>query len=317
MNPSDVVVTGIGMVTPLGATAAATGAAWRAGHCAARRTLPELADTPLADVEVAVLPEFDAVARLGGRRMLKFMSDAAVLGCLAAREASEGAALKQRFRPERVGLFAGTGVMPICFEDILPLLRKSVDEAGQLSWRLAGERSLPAANPLLAFKLLANMPPCLASILECVKGPNLVFTPWEGQTGAAIEQAWSAVAGGEVDAALTGGADYPVHALTVAYLATRGILGSQEAAAPGAGYVVLERAESAQRDGHRVHAHLAAVEVTATDGPMHDPLAGQMGRTLAAAPAILLALACQEPHGIVSLCGVDGHEFRADVEAPR
>lgn len=317
MKPSDVVVTGIGMVTPLGATAAATGEAWRAGRCAPRRTLPELAGTPLADAEVAVLPEFDAAARLGGRRMLKFMSDAAVLGCLAAREASEAAALKQRFRPERVGLFAGTGLAPACFEDIAPALRASIDETGQFSWRLAGERGLTATNPLLAFKLLANMPPCLVSILECVKGANLVLTPWEGQTGAAIEQAWSAVASGEVDAAMAGAADYPVYPGTVFHLRDRQALRDGEYTAPGAAYVVLERAESAERDGQSVHAHLAAVEVAATDGPTHDPLAERMGRTLAAAPAILLALACQEPRGALSLCGVDRHEFRAEVKEPR
>jgi len=42
--------------------------------------------------------------------MLKYMSDAAVLGCLAAREALEDADAKSRFSPERIGLYAGTGL---------------------------------------------------------------------------------------------------------------------------------------------------------------------------------------------------------------
>lgn len=80
MDQNKVVVTGIGMVTPLGATAGETGRAWQEGRWAVRRPLPELADTPLENLGVAILPEVNAADRLGGRRMLKYMSDAAVLG---------------------------------------------------------------------------------------------------------------------------------------------------------------------------------------------------------------------------------------------
>jgi len=51
MDRAEVVVTGIGMVTPLGATAAATVEAWRAGRNASRRTIEELAGTSLKRTE--------------------------------------------------------------------------------------------------------------------------------------------------------------------------------------------------------------------------------------------------------------------------
>jgi len=40
-----------------------------------------------------------------------------------------------------------------------------------------------------------------------------------------------------------------------------------------------------------------------------------MGRSFAAAPAVLLALAAQAPEGEVSLRGVDHRDFRAVLEA--
>jgi len=316
MEAADVVVTGIGMVTPLGATAPSTGDGWRVGQSARRRTLSELAGTPLERAEVGVLPELDAVGRLGGRRMLKYMSDASVLGCLAAREAAEDALLKQRFRPERVGIYSGTGLAAANVEDVVPMLRESIGADRRFSCRLFGERGLAATNPLLSFKILANMPPCLVSILEHVKGPNFIFTPWEGQTGAAFEQAWMAVANGEVDAALAGGADNPAYPATVVYLRKHGLLRDGEYPSAGAGYVVMERAESAMRDDRRAHAQVVRVDLQASDGGSRDPLAARVGRTFAAAPAILVALACQAPIGPVSLCGVDRQEFRAELKEP-
>jgi 3-oxoacyl-(acyl-carrier-protein) synthase len=247
--------------------------------------------------------------------MLKYMSEAAVLGCCAAREAAEESGLKIRFRPERVGLYAGTGLAAPSPQDLLPLIRSSVDEAGHFSCALLGERGLSAANPLWSFKILANMPPCLVSILESVKGPNLIFTPWEGQTAAAIAEAWRAVARGEVDAALAGAADSPACPTELIYLRQAGLLGDREVPASAAAYILMERAESARRDGRRVLARVVHVETTPAVGPVQDPLAARLGRCFAAAPAVLLALSFLAPPLEVSLKGTDDRAFHAVVEA--
>jgi 3-oxoacyl-(acyl-carrier-protein) synthase len=301
------------MITPLGATARECAEAWRAGRRAPRTRLTELAGTRLANAEVAVLPQFDAGERLGSRRMLKFMSEAAVLGCVAAREAAEDAHLKQRFPPERVGLYAATGMAAASVQDVAPMIQQSIDETGRFSCRRLGERGLAAANPLLSFKILANMPPCLVSILEGIKGPSFIFTPWEGQTGAALREAWRAVADGEVDCALAGAADNPAHPASFVYLSQVGLLRHGECPAPAAAYLVMERAETARRDGRQVYARIATIEVANGDGAPCDPLAERIGRTFAAAPAVLLALACCAGEGTVRIRGVDHEEFRAEL----
>jgi len=301
-------------VTALGATASATAENWRSGRRAECRVLEELAGTSLENLTVAVLPEFDPAMRLGGRKMLKYMSEAAVLGTVAAHEAAHDAGVRRRFQPERVGLYAGTGLAAANVRDSIPMIRASMDQNGTLSYRLLGEKGLPSASPLLSFKILANMPPCIVSIIEGVKGPNLIFTPWEGQTGAALREAWLAVASGEVDCALTGGADSATHPATVVYLRKSGLLGESEYPASGAAYLVMERGETARRDGKRVYAEILDIETRPSDTLSRDPLAERIGRSFAAAPAILLALGCKICGTEVCVSGVDNQMFRARVK---
>ena len=312
---NDVVITGIGLVTPLGANTASTFSVWQAGACAPRSVLPDLAGTPLADAQVALPPEFDAAARLGKhRRMLKFMSGAAVLGCVAAREAVDAAGIAGRYAPERIGLYAGAGLAAVDLNEVRRLLVESVDEKGEFSCRRFGERGLPATNPLLSFKILANMPACLVSILECLRGPSLIFAPWEGEAAAALIEAWRAVASGEVDAAVTGAADTPAQTSTLAYLRQSGILKPDETAASSAAYLVFERAEAARAAGRRIHATLRDLRLAPPGlAGIDDPLAGSMGRCFASAPAILLALQALAGQGSGSLSGTDGQRFSFEI----
>ena len=309
------------MVTPLGATAPECAQAWREGRCATRRPLPELAGTPLEDVGVAVLPGFDPSKRLGGRRMLKYMSDAAVLGCVAAREALEDASAKRRFSPERMGIFAGTGMAAADVREIERPVRESIDERGEFSCRLLGERGLAVTNPLLSFKILANMPPCLISIMEGIKGPNFIFTPWEGQTGAALLEAHRSVASGEVDCALAGAADSAAHPATFVYLRQAGFLQDSEFPASGAAYLCLERYETARRDGASIYAYIRDVRLDAVEAPISDPLSERLGRLFAAAPAVLCGLACMTDNADdrryeLALCGVDRQRVKIELEFP-
>lgn len=309
MNGREVVVTGIGMITPLGATARATAAAWTAGVSAPRQTLPELAGTPLENAEVARPPEFDIAARLGGRRMMKYMSEAAALGCAAAREALECADAKKRFAPERIGLYAATGLAAASVDDIRATLETSIDEDGRFSERLFGARGLAATNPLISFKILANMPPCLISVMEGIKGPNQIFTPWEGHAGAALLEAWLAVRDGQVDGALTGAADSAAHASTLVFLKQSGFLRDGEFPATGAAYLFFERAETALRDDREIIAVIEDAALDGSDAAASDPLSARMGRLFAAAPPVLMGIECLTTRKNAAIAGADGQTF--------
>lgn len=310
--PNEVVVTGIGMVTPLGATAGETASAWRNGERARCRLLPELAASPLASAEVAALPDFDPAERLGSRRMLKYMSKAAVLGCVAAHEALADAAAKGRLAPDRIGLYAATGLAAASVDDIQGMIEASIDEQGYFSDRLLGRNGLAATNPLVSFKILANMPPCLTSIIEGIKGPNLIFTPWEGQAAAALTEAWQAVREGLVDGALAGAGDSAAHASTFVYLRQSGWLADGEIPASGAAYLFLESRASALAHCRPIHAVIEDMAMPARPAmPTRpaDPLARRLGRLFAAAPPVLLALECLTGQVGTVLTGADGQPF--------
>ncbi|HEY3319292.1 MAG TPA: beta-ketoacyl synthase N-terminal-like domain-containing protein [Planctomycetota bacterium] len=311
---AEIAITGVGMVTPLGADAVSSSSAWHAGESAQKEAIAGLDQTRLAGSCAARLPHFDPAARLGSRRMIKYMSDAALLGCLAAHEAIEAAQLKRRIAPERIGLFAATGLAAASVDDVIPMLSRSIEADGAFSCRLFGEKGLAAANPLLSFKILANMPPCLVSIIEAVKGPNLIFNPWEGQTGAAFLEAWYAVADGMIDAAVVGAADNPAHAATFVYLRSAGLLAASEFPAAAAGYVVLERAELARSSGQTIRAILERPELRPS-AEVADPLAQRIGRTFAAAPAVLMALTSYSG-GAISVSGVDHQCFTGTLRLP-
>ena len=316
MHERGVAVTGVGLIGALGRTAAEFARAWREGRCAERTRLPELAGTPLAEETVAKTPECDAAERLGGRRMLKYMSDAAVLGCMAAKEALREANVAKRYPAERVGIYAGTGLAAANVNDVRGMVEQSLDENGKFSCRRFGEHGLAATNPLLSFKILANMPPCLISVMEGIRGPNLIFTPWEGQTAAAIAEGWRAVASGEVDCALVGAADTPAYPSTFVYLRQSGHLKKEEYPSSGAAYLVLEPAERARRDGARIHSRVRDMRIKASASAA-DPLSRRIGRTFAAAPALLMGVACTCGMPEFSVCGVDLQEFSVELETAR
>jgi 3-oxoacyl-(acyl-carrier-protein) synthase len=314
MNPDNVVITGIGMVTSLGATAREIAGAWLEGKSALPEPLEELKGTVLENLRVRPLPPFDAPGRLGGRRMMKFMSKTTLLGSLAAREALADADARERFHPERIGIYAGTGLPALDFEEVRHAIPVSFDEEGRFSSRLFGEMGLDNSNPLVAFKILPNMPPCIISLMENIKGPSYIFTPWEGQTASAIHEAWLAVRNGEVDCALTGGADTPDHPMNLVFLKKANLLEDHEHPSSGAAYLVLERADSAMEAGRHVYARLVEIRNSFHGGDRVDPLAQRIGKTFAAAPAIFCGITALTGGKHFSLVGADGYRTEMLLE---
>ncbi len=313
---TEIAITGIGLLTPLGVTAADNLAAWRAGTVAPRAPLPELAETPLAAAPVAQPPAFDAGTMTGNRRMLKYMSPAAVLGCAAAHAAIADAGIIGRYAAERIGLYAGSGLAAANLSEVATTVEHSVDEHGIFSTVCLGRDGLAATNPLLSFRILPNMPPCLISIIEGIKGPNLILTPWAAQTAAALYEAWRAVTDGEVDCAVAGAADTPAQPATFVYLRQAGLLHDGEVPASAAAYLIIERAAAAQAAGRQPYALVRNLKLAQSSEPAADPLAMRCGQSFAAAPAVMLALTALagEP-GMTMACG-DGQTFSAKLGRP-
>ena len=304
----EVRITGSGLVTSLGASRKATLAAVKAGERVRGEPFPFLANTPYSGCLAA--QEQDLRDHIADRRMRKFMSRHAELAAVAAREALEEADLPARgIAPERIGLYAGVGLAAVDITVSTKLLYASLDEDGAFSMDHFSRDGLRTIHPLWSFHVLANMPACIVSVLEGIKGDNGIYTPWEDQTAFALLEATHALHEGTIDAAVVVASDTPSHPASMVELASLGFIAPGEVVAPGAACLVLERPDTIapiQPFSRLSNLCLSTSEKENTT-PI-DPLAPIIGRTLAAAPLLLAILgpALELP---CCLYGCSGHRF--------
>ena len=84
----EVAITGIGVVSPFGIGKALFTSALRKDSRVPLSHIPEFRETKLEAVEVGLIPSLDQASKLLPRRLVRFMSQAALIGCLAGKEAA-------------------------------------------------------------------------------------------------------------------------------------------------------------------------------------------------------------------------------------
>ncbi len=233
-------------------------------------------------VTVDIAPDLEEAAqRLNARRMVKYMSSGALLMALAANEALAQANISS-YDPNRVGLYAATGLAAGNIEESMAALHASADENGKLDLSRFNREGLAVINPLMSFKVLANMPGCIVSIMHKIKGPNLLFNPFEDQGMNAVFEAYRAIRYGEAEGALLLAGDFSSHPANLAYLRENNLLAPGEVV-NSAGVALFLSSKSGQT-------LFKNCDVSYTGEAFVDPLAVRFGRTIAAAPLLQLAL---------------------------
>ncbi|MFF8193121.1 beta-ketoacyl-[acyl-carrier-protein] synthase family protein [Streptomyces bobili] len=251
----EVVVTGIGMVTPVGLT---TGTSWRAacaGHSGAA------ADPRLAGLGVSfscAVSGFDAERECGAeaRRMDPFTRFAVA----AARAAVADAAVSERtWDSSRVGVVLGTAV------------------GGQQTWEEQGhrmaERGQRAVNPLTVPKAIGNIAAGTVALDLGLHGPSFAVSTACASGTTALGLALDLLRAGRCDVVLAGGTEATVTPLVSTAFDRLKALSRQGddpagASRPfdarrdgfvlgeGAAVLVLERAGAARARGRRGYARL-------------------------------------------------------------
>jgi len=189
-----VVVTGMGVMSPLGDTILDAFDAARAGRSAIQRLEGEIAGRLLAPL-VAPAP-FDGPRHFEPARwrMLDRVSQFAIV---AARQALLGARREpDADEGERAGVFVGTGMGGSL----------SMDEGYQT---LYGEKS-DRIKPLLVLLGMHNAPAAWIGMEHALRGPNLTYTTACSSSAVAIGEAWLRIARGGLDMAVAGGAEAPL-----------------------------------------------------------------------------------------------------------
>lgn len=270
-TPSEVAVTGLGVVAPHGDHPDTLFEALLQGRSAIAPVFPEL-PKPAAAATVAFDESrwFTKLQLAGVDRVSQLAVAAADL---AMRDAGIPALADSGLDAERVGVYGGCGM-------------------GGAAALEAAYRGNGRVSPLTIPAFMPNAPAAHVSMRQGVQGPVLTYSVACASSSVAIAEAAKAIQRGEVDLAIAGGSEaLIVPGVVLAWQAMMTLAGFQpgeaaQAVKPfatdrsgfalgeGAAFVVLESAERARRRGARIHALLAgwglssdATHLTKPDAP--------------------------------------------------
>lgn len=246
-----VAITGIGLVTPLGRGVDAAAAALARGERAAAPATLFDASVFVSDL-AAEVRAFDPRSSFRMPKALKLCDRRTRLAVAAAADAVADARLDGTLEPGELGVILGTSGSDLGAEE----LSRAVGGTGEAVAHdvpLFSRKVLSGLSPLWLLVHLPNMTGAHVAIQAGARGPNdTLMTGWAAGLQAVGEGA-AAVARGDAEAILAGGADSAIHPFAFAGFQQAGWLG-RGGFVPGEGavVVVLEEWERAARRGARV-----------------------------------------------------------------
>src|SRR2546427_2019546 len=252
-----VAVTGLGAVTPLGNDATAT---WEAA-VAGRSGIDFIRSYDPSGQAVRIAAEvkgFDP-ASVATHKEARKLDRNVLLSLAAAREAVADAKLEGAHDPGRVGILFGTAI-----GGFLGIMEQA---------EVMRERGPSRVTPTFIPSVLVDAASGQLAISLGFRGPNYAPVSACATGSHAIGEAAELIRRGDADAVLAGGAEACIHPLIYAgFSAMRGLVSEEEspprASRPfdatragfvvgeGAGVVVLEDLEAAERRGARVYAEI-------------------------------------------------------------
>lgn len=279
-SPRRVVITGLGVISPLGNSVAAL---WDA-LCAGRSGVtPLTVIPPVADLvtfggqcqsftgEIDDFGDLDKEVKKSIRKALKVMCRETMMAVAAAQQAMADAKVTSaEISPERCGIVYGSDYMLSPPDDFESAMIKCGASAGKFSYPDWGQTGIGDMNPLWMLKFLPNMPASHIAILNDLRGPNNSLTLREVSSMMAVREAMQTIQRGHADFMLAGSTGTrvhsfkTVHALQNEQLANPGSVPA-EASRPfdaertgmvvgeGAGAIVLEELESAKKRGATIY----------------------------------------------------------------
>jgi len=211
MKPAcEVVITGLGVVGPIGIGVEPFWAALIDGRSGIRRTV--LLDGGGEPCPIGgEVRDFDPKRFVRQRKSLKVMSRDIQLAVAAASMACKDARLDVTpANPDRLGVIFGADLIPCELEEMVEAYRGCIVQ-GEFDFRLWGEKALAELFPLWMLKYLPNMPACHIAIEQDARGPNNSLTLAEASSLAAVGEAMRVIQRGQADAIIAGGASSRLH----------------------------------------------------------------------------------------------------------
>lgn len=255
-----VLITGIGLITPLGLSTPTTWRALISGRSGIRHTphhdaLPISISAPVAKDGLPKPPP-----------LLSPCPPFASFALIAAREALKDAQLlvadgeNPVYDPETSGVSIGVGMAHL-------------PEIANVHSHLL-KNAYKKISPFLVPRILPNTPAGIVSLLHCLRGPTLAPATACAAGAHAVADGFHAIRRGEARVMVVGGAEAAIHPIAVAGFARAKALASSPTSAPfdinrsgfvlgeGAAILVLEEEAHARSRGVASYAELAACAAT-------------------------------------------------------
>lgn len=283
-----VVITGLGVATPIGIGADAYWEALLSRRCgvAAIRAF----DASALPCRIAAeLPEFslgDFIPK-AYRKAAKVMSRDTQIAVVCAYHAVRDAGLvtscmigrgeapgPPNLDPARFGANIGAGLVCADLPELAAALNTAVDDRGKFSHDLWGSAGMGNLTPLWLLKFLPNMLACHVTIVHDAQANSNTITCGEASSHLAIGEAYRTIARGSADVCICGGAESKVNPMALTRpllygrLTTRGNDDPSRACRPfapdaegavaseGGGLVILEELDRAKARGARIYGEL-------------------------------------------------------------
>jgi 3-oxoacyl-[acyl-carrier-protein] synthase II len=226
-----VVITGVGVVSPLGNSPDKLWEGLASGTSAVRE---------LTSIPVEAFPtRFGAEARdfTGSiedfgpldkgmsrniKKNLKVMCREMQLGIAAAQLALSDCKLPlASANLDRVGCIYGSDYMLTLPQEFTTGIRNCLDERGKFDFRCWAEKGLPSVEPLWLLKYLPNLPASHIAIFNDLRGPNNSLTMREASSNLALAEAYCTIVRGHADAILAGATGTKVHPARTIHVVTQ------------------------------------------------------------------------------------------------
>ena len=199
----DIVITGIGCVTPLGVGRQAFRQALLDEQCAIQ-PLISLQDEQRTTYPAACVVDFDGKQYVTPRKAIKMMGREVQMSYSAAHLAWQDAGLTDFApTPDRVGVVYGTEMIPGELSEIIPSI-EACREAGSMNFSAWGRVFEKHIFPLWMLKYLPNMPACHVGIAIDARGPNNSIALEEASGLLALGEAADVIGRGDADMMIVG-----------------------------------------------------------------------------------------------------------------
>jgi len=279
-----VVVTGIGIISPIGIGAQAFWANLLAGQCGVRR-IARFDPAGFPSQIAGECPPYkigDYVPK-SYRKATKVMARDIELAVVTADHAFKDSGLKSKaytdapdFDSARFGCNIGAGLINPELNELAAAFTtaRAAGDPGTLDLKTWGRDGMAQLTPLWLLKYLPNMLACHVTIIHELKGPSNTITCAEASSHLAIGEAFRTLQRGDADVAICGGAESKVNPMGLLRRTLMGRLNhthndrpaeavrpfDQEAAGTtvgeGGGLLILEEYERAKARGAKVYAEL-------------------------------------------------------------